>query len=134
MARINFNQTIFTSCQYSKSQCIIALEYDGSKAPIWPCLAQLLNLGCSRLFKNFLAYSTQCIFFIMRLIPRNMVMVAINMCKKNPSQGSGYMESCETMYYLLCFLFIHLFACLFNYIVYISISEMFDLCQLITDC
>ena len=35
----------------------------------------------------FLAYSTQFIFLIIRLIPGNVVMVAIDMCRKSPIMG-----------------------------------------------
>ena len=35
-----------------------------------------------------------------------MVMVAIDMCGKAPSRGSGYMKLRENMHYFLCFLFI----------------------------
>ena len=34
--------------------------------------------------ENFLAYSTQFIFLIIRLVPGNVVMVAIDMCEKSP--------------------------------------------------
>ena len=37
--------------------------------------------------ENFLAYSTQFIFFIIRLVPGNVVMVAIDMCGKSPITG-----------------------------------------------
>ena len=43
---------------------------------------------------TFLAYSTQFVVLIIR--PGNVVMVAINMCGKNPITGSGYMELSET--------------------------------------
>ena len=35
----------------------------------------------------FLAYSTQFIFLIIRLVPGNVVMVAIDMCGKSPIMG-----------------------------------------------
>ena len=38
------------------------------------------------------------IFLIIRLVPGNVFMVAIDMCGKAPSQGSGYMELHENMY------------------------------------
>ena len=34
--------------------------------------------------ETFLAYSTQFIFLIIKLVPGNVVMVAIDMCGKNP--------------------------------------------------
>ena len=34
--------------------------------------------------ENFLTYSTQCVFSTIRLVPGNVVMVAINMCRKIP--------------------------------------------------
>ena len=37
--------------------------------------------------EGFLAYLTQFIFLIIRLVPRNVVMVAIDMCGKNPITG-----------------------------------------------
>ena len=48
--------------------------------------------------EGFRAYSTQFIFFIIRLVPGNVVMVAIDMWGKAPSRGSGYMELHEYMY------------------------------------
>ena len=129
MIRISLNQTILLACQQGKSPCIIALDNSGSKAPIQlserrrSCLARakpsMLELGIAPK-ENFLAYSTQFIFLIIRLAPGNVVMVAIDMCGKSPSrgngggEGSGYMELSENMFYLLCFLFIYLFVCLFN--------------------
>ena len=35
----------------------------------------------------FLAYSTQFIFLIIKLVPGNVVMVATDMCEKAPSRG-----------------------------------------------
>ena len=55
----------------------------GSKAPIRllgrgkSCLAEMLNL----------AYSTQFVFLTIRLVPGNVVMVAIDMCGKSPITG-----------------------------------------------
>ena len=46
----------------------------------------------------FLAYSTQFIILIIRLVPGNVVMVATDMCGKIPSRASGYMELHENMY------------------------------------
>ena len=37
--------------------------------------------------EGFLAYSTQFIFLIIRLVPGNVVMVAIDMCGKSPITG-----------------------------------------------
>ena len=37
--------------------------------------------------ENFLAYSTQFISLIIRLVPGNVVMVAIDMCGKSPIMG-----------------------------------------------
>ena len=48
--------------------------------------------------EGFLAYSTQFIFLIIRLVPGNVVMVVIDMCGKALSRGSGYMELHENMY------------------------------------
>ena len=36
---------------------------------------------------NFLAYLTDFIFLVVRLLLGNMVMVAIDMCRKNPKMG-----------------------------------------------
>ena len=55
---------------------------------------------------NVLAHLTQFIFLIIRLVPENVVMVAITTCGKSPMKGTGYMEFRENMYYLLCFLLI----------------------------
>ena len=37
--------------------------------------------------EGFLAYSTQFIFLIIRLVPGNVVVVAIEMCEKSPVMG-----------------------------------------------
>ena len=37
--------------------------------------------------ENFLAYSTQFILLVIRLVPGNVVMVAIDMCGKSPITG-----------------------------------------------
>ena len=37
--------------------------------------------------ENFLAYSTQPVFLIIRLVPGNAVMVAIDICRKIPMTG-----------------------------------------------
>ena len=39
--------------------------------------------------ENFLAYSTQFVFLIIRLVPGNVVMVTIDMCGKIPITGEG---------------------------------------------
>ena len=47
----------------------------------------------------FLAYSTQFIFLIIRLVPGNVAMVAIDMCGKRPITGEWiYMELHENIY------------------------------------
>ena len=38
---------------------------------------------------NFLAYLTDFIFLVVRLLPGNMVMLPIDMCGKSPKTGSG---------------------------------------------
>ena len=37
--------------------------------------------------ENFLAYSTQFTFLVIRLVPGNVVMVGIDMCEKSPITG-----------------------------------------------
>ena len=37
--------------------------------------------------ENFLAYSTQLVFLIIRLVPGNAVVVAIDICRKIPMTG-----------------------------------------------
>ena len=65
--------------------------------------------------KDFLAFSTQFIFSIIRLVPTKEVMVTIYMFGKSPiTQKSRYMELRENIYYFLCFSFIYLFVSLFN--------------------
>ena len=49
----------------------------------------------------FLAYSTQFVFSTIRLVPGNVVMVAIDMCGKSHITGSRYMELCENMCILI---------------------------------
>ena len=51
--------------------------------------------------ETFLAYSTQFVFLIIRLVPGNMIMVSIDMCGKALSWGRGYMELPETMCVLI---------------------------------
>ena len=78
--------------------------------------------------ENFVAYSTQFAILIIRLVPGNVVMVAIDTAERVPSQESGDMDLRETMYYYIFgYLFTYLFACLFNNIFYISMSAMFNL-------
>ena len=67
--------------------------------------------------ENFLTYSTEFVLLIIRLVPGNVVMVAINMCGKIPMT----VELRETMYYLLCFSFIYLLI-LFTFIITFIIS------------
>ena len=51
--------------------------------------------------KNFLTYSTQFVLMTSRLVPRNVVMVAIDMCGiRVPSQGSGYMKLCDIIEFI----------------------------------
>ena len=67
------------------------------KAPIWlsgrgrSCFSTIAKPGMFGLDiaskENFLAYSTQFIFLIIRLVPGNVVMVAIDMCGKSPITG-----------------------------------------------
>ena len=47
--------------------------------------------------ENFLAYSTQFIFLIIRLVPGNVVMVAIDMCEKSPItvEPHHFQQSCK---------------------------------------
>ena len=54
--------------------------------------------------KNFLPYSTQFVFLMIRLVPGNVVMVTTDMCGKSPITGSGYMELRENMcmYFNIC--------------------------------
>ena len=49
----------------------------------------------------FLAYSTQFVFLTIRLVPGNVVMVAIDMWGKNPITGRGYIELRENMCILI---------------------------------
>ena len=37
--------------------------------------------------ENFLAYSTQFVFLMIRLVPGNVFMVAIDICRKSPITG-----------------------------------------------
>ena len=61
--------------------------------------------------EGFLAYSTQFIFLIIRLVPGNLVMVAIDMCGKSPItwEWNGI-----TSKHVLAYMFFvyYLFACL----------------------
>ena len=116
MVHINFNQTILPACQQSKNPCIISLDSSGLKAPIQllgrgrSYLAQLLNLGClgqaMALKGNFIAYLTNFIFLVVRLLPGNMVMVAIDICGKSPITGEwqwNYMKTCISFYFFVSF-------------------------------
>ena len=52
---------------------------------LFSTIAKLGMFGLSIAPKeNFLVYSTQFTFLIVRLVPGNVVMVAINMCGKSP--------------------------------------------------
>ena len=63
--------------------------------------------------ESFLAQSNQFIFLIIRLVLGNVVMVAIDMCKKKPHHKGvdiwNYMKTCISFY-----VFRLLFICLFN--------------------
>ena len=79
--------------------------------------------------ENFLAYSTQFIFLIIRFVPGNVVMVAIVMCAKSPMTGK-WIYGITWKHVLHFMYFFYLFICLFNSILiifYISISAMFVL-------
>ena len=62
--------------------------------------------------EGFLAYSTQFIFLIIRLVPGNVVMVAIDMCGKSPITGEWIYGI--TWKHVLAFMFFvyYLFVCL----------------------
>ena len=47
----------------------------------------------------FLAYSTQFVFFKIRLVPGNVVMVTIGMCGKNPITGEWIHVYSEHVYF-----------------------------------
>ena len=54
--------------------------------------------------ENFLAYSTQFIFLITRLVPGNLIWSPLTFAERAPSRGSGYMElreACITFYKVL---------------------------------
>ena len=44
---------------------------------------------------DFLVYSIYPVFLIKRLVPGNVVMVATDMCGKNPTRRRGHIELCE---------------------------------------
>ena len=62
--------------------------------------------------EDFLAYSTQFIFLIIRLLPGNVAMVAIDMCGKSPITGEWIYGI--TWKHVLAFMFFvyYLFVCL----------------------
>ena len=51
--------------------------------------------------ENILTYSTQFVFFITKVVPGNVVMVAIDMCEKRYMESRGYIESRENMCILI---------------------------------
>ena len=53
--------------------------------------------------ENFLAYSSQFIFLIIRFVSGNVVMVAIDLGGKSPIIGECIMELNESMCYLFVF-------------------------------
>ena len=71
------------------------MDNSGSKAPIrlsgrvlFSTNAKPGKFGLGMVPKEgFLAYSIQFIFFIIRLVPGNVVMVTIDMCGKSPITG-----------------------------------------------
>ena len=61
--------------------------------------------------ENFLAYSTHFIFFTIRLVPGNMIMVTVDMCRKSPITGECIYRI--TQKHVLPFMFfVYLFICL----------------------
>ena len=87
---VGYHTSILRMC---KSPCIIGLNNGGSKAAIAlsgrgrSCLVEILNWDGIAPKEIFLAYSTQFVFLIIRLVPGNVVMVAIDMCWKSPTTG-----------------------------------------------
>ena len=74
----------------------------------------MLGLGMAPK-ENFLAYSTQFIFLMIRLVPGNVVLVAIDMCGKSPITGEwiyGIMWKRVLRFMCFVYLFIYLFICL----------------------
>ena len=75
--------------------------------------------------ENFLAYSTQIIFLIIRLVPWSVVMVAIDMCGKSPVTGEWiygitWKHVLAFIYFkILLLLFFSLFVCMFFIIILI---------------
>ena len=59
----------------------------------------------------FLVYSTQFIFLIIRLVPGNVVMVAIDMCRKSPIMVE-WIYGITWKYVLAFMFFVYLFVCL----------------------
>ena len=62
--------------------------------------------------ENFLAYSTQFIFLVMRLVPGNVVMVAIDMCRKSPITGEWIYGITWKHVSAFMFFVYYLFVCL----------------------
>ena len=75
------------------------LSADGEGKVLFSTIAKSRMFGLGMVPKeSFLAYSTQFMFSIIRLVPGNVVTVAIDMCEKNLLRESGYMELRENMY------------------------------------
>ena len=62
--------------------------------------------------EGFLAYSTQFIFLIIRLVPGNVVMVAIDMCGKRPITGKWIYGITSKHVFAFMFFVYYLFVCL----------------------
>ena len=75
----------------------------------------------------FLAYSTQFIFLIIRLVPGNVVMVAIDMCGKSPITGEWIYGI--TWKHVLAFMFFvyYLFVCLIKFLHFYICNSWFIL-------
>ena len=71
---------------------------------------EMFELGMA-LKENFPAYSTQFIYLIIRLVPGNVVLVAIDMCEKIPITGEWIYGI--TWKHVLPFIYIFLFVCFF---------------------
>ena len=70
----------------------------------------MLGLGMAPK-ENFLAYSTQFIFLMIRLVPGNVVIVAIDMCGKSPITGV-WIYGIMWKRVLPFMFFVYLFICL----------------------
>ena len=98
------NKTFLSlTATYSKSPCIVALNNGVSKTPIRRSeregkvlFSTIAKPGMFWLAiaskENFLAYSTRFIFLIIKLVPRNEVMVTIDICGKSPITGEWIYE------------------------------------------